>query len=235
MKRKWIWITLVLLVAIGIYLKKQFSIYYEKVGEVSFYNRESVELKLVRIFENLPLHFVGNTHQVLCKSPRTLGASGHPKYFIEAGWKQIPTSTLIFDRTEKDGALESLAERAKKVYFFQNKALVILTETGIYFSVDQCSSIMNWDTLRNLSKEIKVTPTPEYEKCLKQREENTKKGLANYGTCDYFNFSYPNQPIFDEIVVETGKISFRMTAKALKSPLKIVSMDSGKTWQTSTL
>jgi hypothetical protein len=227
MKRPWIWISIVLVIFFGFYLRKKLTVYRELLGEVTFYKDKDLELKVVKIFENLPLHYVGNHWSVACKSVKTATKPEWKFDLIEAGWNRAPYSTYLIDSGRNDDSIEAVAAAAKKAYYREKDVFIILSGTGIHFSFDLCYSFVGWDALQNFPKEIEVSPTPEYEKCLKQT------GLKNPQTCDYFNFAQANQPTFDEIVAENGKISFRMTAKALKAPLKITSQDFGKTWQVN--
>lgn len=232
MKRPWIWVAIVLVIACGFYLRKKLTVYRELLGEVSFYNDGTVELKVVKIFENLPLHYVGPHWSVACKSPKTAHFSEWKYDLIDAGWNRAPYSNYLIEMSNSDGSVEAVAEKAKKAYYFQNNVLIVLSGTGVYFSLDQCNSFVGWDVLRNLPKEIVVGSTPEFEKCERDREDAAKKNFPPaYGDCAYFKFAGSNQPSFDEIVSENGKISFRMSARALEEAVKIESLDSGKTWQ----
>ncbi len=230
MKRKWLWIFLVLAVAFGFYLKRKLTVYREKLGELSFYNDGNIELKIVHIFENLPLHYVGPHFSVACKSAKTAGKPERKQELIEAGWNIMPSSTLLIQEGGPAVTLEILAERAKKIYYVQDGALVIPGRTGIYFSLDDCNSYSNFELLRNLPKEIPVSSTPEFEKCEKEHAEYAAKGIPLAGDCQYYKFVGNGVPIFEEIKVEKPRIYFRVRSNSLNTSLEVESKDSGYSW-----
>ena len=234
-------VLIVLLITVGYYGYRTFTIHYEKIGEISFYKDENVELKVVLVHANIPLSYIGNTYSVACQSQNTkapsLNDEGEWKFdLIEKGWDRIPQAYLgngIGDN--KNLLLMSLADEAKKLYLVKDRmTLVVLASPNVYVSFDGCRHFSNWSLKDNVSADLIVQSTPEFEKCVEQQRKDKEMGLTSYGDCSEQKLSGKNQPVFQDIIANVnGYASFKITSPAFKDNriIGVETSDSGKTWK----
>ncbi len=64
-----------------------------KLDEAIVYEGPQFELKVVRYYENLPFHFVGEVFSVQCGSARTAGSPGHRRQ--DPGWVTLAAGAAI--------------------------------------------------------------------------------------------------------------------------------------------
>ncbi len=241
MKKRYILLLMpVILLALGYYGYRSFTVHYDKLGEMSFYKDVDMELKVVLIHENLPFHYVGNSYSVACQSPNTKGPDindeGEWKFDrIEPGWNKIPQAYLGDAReNNKNSLLKSLAEEAKKLYLVTDSTtLVILASPDAYISFDGCRTFASWDLKDNVSNNLVIESTPEYEQCVSQHKKDETQGLTSYGDCSDVKLSGENLPVFENIVAtNNGYASFKVTSSAFKNnhSLLVETTDFGKTW-----
>jgi len=236
MKRLLVVIVCVLLLAVAfVWYSLQPS--RKKMGEVTFHQDANLELKVISIFENLPMHFRGTRLSVACKSKNTNDLPEVHFDMIEKGWKRMPDSVLLSQKREDP--IESLAEVARKYYQVMGAMTVTVTD-NMYFSVsfDGCKSFATWMLMDHLPKSMIVDSTPESDNCEAQKIKDQKAGLQTYGDCEYFKFTEANTPEFSLVSAsDDGRASFVLASKSLRDqqPVKIETQDFGKTWQIQLL
>lgn len=217
---------------------KYFTSYSAKLGEVSFYKDANMELKVILIHENLPLHYVGNTYSVACTSADTQLSPESKWDKIEVGWKRAPDAFLGNGMGDNPGdILAGLAENAKKMYQVKDtKTLVIVRNPSLSVSFDGCRSFVDFSLANQIPTEITKESTPDFEACLMQHKKNTEMNLPSIGDCSETKFLGENALAFRNIVASNaGKMSFEVTSLVFKGDqvVRFETNDSGKTWQRS--
>lgn len=227
---------IILLIVIGYYGYRVFTVHHEKLGEISFYKDTNIELKVVLVHENLPFHYVGNTYSIACQSQNTKTFPERKWDKIEQGWNRVPDAYLGNGLgTDENALLQSLATEAKKMYLVKDsETLVVLASPNVYISFDGCRTFTNWNLKDNLSASLIIESTPEFEKCEEQQKKDQEMGLTSYGDCSYFKLSGKNQLVFQDVVADNqGHATFKVTSFAFKDnkTVNVETKDFGKTWQ----
>lgn len=62
---------------------------YEKTGERALPSAGAVQLAVVQVYQNLPFHYVGLSHTVICRSAGTSSAPGDSRQGIPPGWSLV--------------------------------------------------------------------------------------------------------------------------------------------------
>lgn len=233
-------LAVVILLALG-YGFSQLTPRSMKLGEVIFYNDNNIELKVILVHENIPLHYVGNRYSVACKSPYTRSPSPADAYelktyFIEEGWNLLPGVYLgngLGDN--KDAVLSSLADEANKHIFVKDTQTVVVLDTmDVRASFDGCRSFVTWNGKENIPDEVIASSTPEFDECVAYQKKNKEMNLPSYGDCADMKFAGTNVPEFTDVTASSaGNLSFRLTSGAIigrKSPL-FETKNFGKTWE----
>ena len=121
--------------------------HYTKLGETAFYKSENLELKVVTRHEYLPLHYIGDTYTVACKSKNTEVFGPWPNYFIDKGWNVILAPSFksqSADEVKYDHKI--LAQEAKKYYEITEPLTIqINNQFRKALSTDGCSTFQYWD------------------------------------------------------------------------------------------
>jgi len=201
-----------------------------KVGEKTFYKDSDLELKFILIHENYPLHYVGPSYSVVCKSKRTADFPELKSGMIDAGWNQIPSS--IFGRLDEN--LDSLADKAKQLYLVKDKGtVVVIGGSVVSVSFDECRSFSRWSVSSDLPDELVVDSNVEYEECLKNTAKDEAAGLKSYSDCKVVKFLGSNLPVIEKVAASNdGSLSFELISSGLKNQgrVGVATKDFGKTW-----
>ena len=116
MKKVGFLLSIFIFIAIVFYITRPSKI----INEIVFYKSPTLELKLVKIKENLLFHYNGDSLRVQCKSDKTKGFS-QTKY-NKKGWREyVPIQTEIINELsvmKTDIKLKKLVSAAKMVIKF---------------------------------------------------------------------------------------------------------------------
>lgn len=190
-----------------------------KLDEAMIYEGPQFRLKLVRYFENLPLHYRGEVFRVKCASARTAAFPSNSTQ--DAGWV-----TLGNGGANGTKSAAKLAERERHNYTVVDAQTVVWTGNGLSVSFDACGEFRSWYPTSLPAALIDPADKPDY--C-------APRGSAD---CRHYDFLGDREPRFEEIRVSSkGDIVFVVRSKAFRSgnPLRISSLDFGQTWKAEPL
>lgn len=234
-------ILMIILLMIG-YGYRKITIHRSIIGEDTFYKDEYIELKVVLMHENLPLHYVGNSYSVACHSQNTKGSLPNDEAewkfdLIEKDWNRVPDAHLgNAVGSDKDAVLKSLVAEAKKTYIVFDKMTFAFTAgTRLVVSFDGCATFRSWDLAKDLPAELLPSTTPEFEKCVELEKGFGLSAAAIQGNCSPSKFSGENKPVFHGIVASSkGYVAFEVNSQVFgeRDSLSVETSDFGKTWQT---
>lgn len=188
----------------------------EKLDEAFIYEGPQFKLKLVRYYENLPFHYVGEVFNVQCSSAHTAGSPGNKRQ--DPGWVTLGNGGAIGSNSAQE-----LAERERNNYFIFDERTLAWTGTGVNVSFDACGSFRSWHPVSLPAEMIISAEKPDYCR---------PKGTAD---CRHYDFIGDRGPRFEQIQVSPleGRISFVVHSRGLRNAggLRVRSTDFGKTWQ----
>jgi hypothetical protein len=188
-----------------------------KLDEVMIYEGPQFRLKLVRYFENLPLHYTGEVFRVQCSSAQTRNSPAHKT--LDAGWVSLGNGGAIGSRSAAE-----LAERERRNYLVIDDRTLVWIGNGVNVSFDACSDFRGWYPTSLPESLIDPAEKPDYCK---------PRGNVD---CRHYDFLGEREPRFEEIRVNPdGNIVFVVSSKALRNgkAVRVESMDYGKTWKTA--
>jgi hypothetical protein len=178
-----------------------------KLDETVFYDGPVFKLKLVRYYENLPLHYTGEVFRVQCSSARN------------PGWVTIGNGGAIGSTSA-----EELVSAVRAKYFVMDANTLVWKGTVLKVSFDGCGTFRYWDPT-TLPKDL-IDPVHKPDYC-------APKGKAD---CRYYDFHGDREPRFDQIRADSsGQVSFLVRSKAFKggAVYHVGSNDYGKTWRVN--
>lgn len=187
-----------------------------KLDENLFYDGPQFRLKLVRYYENLPLHFTGEVFRVQCSSARTTDSPGHKTQ--DAGWVSLGNGGAIGSKSAAD-----VAERERRNYIVVDDQTLVWIGNGVNVSFDACGHFRGWYPT-SLPKDL-IVPAEKAEDC-------TRRGTVD---CRQFDFLGDRKPSFEDVRVQSqGHISFVVRSKAFRpgKTVRVQSIDFGKTWES---
>lgn len=187
-----------------------------KLDEVMIYEGAQFQLKLVRYFENLPLHYTGEVFRVQCSSAQTRNSPAHKTQ--DAGWVSLGNGGAIGSKSAAE-----LAERERRNYLVIDDRALVWIGNGVNVSFDACGTFCGWYPT-SLPEDL-IVPAEKPDYC---------KPRGNVD-CRHYDFLGEREPRFEEIRVNpNGHISFVVSSKALRhgKAVRVESIDSGKTWKT---
>ena len=190
-----------------------------RLDEAWIYQGPEFQLKLVRYFENYPLHYTGEVFTVQCSSARTTNSPAEKTQ--DAGWISVGNGGAIGSKS----AIE-LVERERNKYIVIDDQTLVWTGNGLSVSFDACGQFRGWYPTTLPSELIDAMEKPEW--C-------APKGTAD---CRHYDFIGDREPRFDEIRVNRdGHISFIVRSKAFRSQktIGVQSEDFGRTWKAAPL
>jgi hypothetical protein len=185
-----------------------------RLDEVVFHDGPGHKLKIVRYYENLPLHYVGEVFRVMCQSPNTKKNPSHK--FQDKGWRMLTNGGAIGTKSAVD-LIEIVNPRFKTI---TENVLAYQSNIVLLVTFDACGSFSQWNPTL-LPVEF-IAPPADDQRCIKLTD----------GSCRYNLFEGDRFPVFDRIVVtQDGHISFLVKSKALlkTNAYRVESTDYGKT------
>ena len=186
-----------------------------KLDEAILYEGPQFKLKVVRYYESLPFHFVGEVYSVQCGSAGTADSSGHTTQ--DPGWVTLASGAAIGSKSAAE-----LIERERSHFRPIDDVTLVWLGAGLQVSFDACGEIRSWYPWELPSELIDPAEKPPY--C---------KPTGNVD-CSKDDFLGDREARFDEILVEpaAGTVSFVVRSKALKSGsgVRVTSADRGRTW-----
>lgn len=189
----------------------------EKLDEAVFYNGPKFRLKLVRYYENYPLHYTGEVFRMQCSSARTTGSPGHKTQ--EAGWVTLGSGGAI----GSESAMK-LLERERANYILINENTLAWTGTGLSVSFDACGSFHSWYPTMLPIEVVEPAVKPDY--C-------APKGTVD---CRHYDFLGDRAPRFSDLrTTPLGGVSFAVRSTAFKNGrvFQVTSSDFGRTWSVA--
>jgi len=190
----------------------------ERLDEVVFYDGPRFRLKLVRYYENYPLHFSGEVFRIQCSSERTWNSGTEMQ---DPGWVMINQGAAIGSKSAKE-----VAEHEQQNYHVLGEEILVWTGNGVNVSFDACGKFQAWYPF-DLPVEL-IVPMEKPDYC-------APKGKAD---CRNFDFQGDRAPKFEAIWAEAqGAISFLVRSKAFRDnrAVRVRSSDYGKTWAFTTV
>ncbi|MBK6295331.1 MAG: hypothetical protein IPF55_14395 [Rhodoferax sp.] len=187
-----------------------------KLDEAMIYEGAYLRLKLVRYFENLPLHYTGEVFRVQCSSAQTGNFLAHKTQ--DAGWSSLGNGGAIGSKSAAE-----LAERERRNYSVIDDRIVVWIGNGVNVSFDACGTFRGWYPA-SLPQDV-IVPTDKPDHC-------KPRGNAD---CRHYDFLGEREPRFEDVRVSpNGQISFVVSSKALRhgKAVRVESVDFGKTWKT---
>jgi len=191
----------------------------KKLDEAILYEGPQFKLKVVRYYENLPFHFVGEVFSVQCGSAHTAGSPGHSRQ--DPGWVSLAAGAAIGSKSAAE-----LVERERRHFRSIDDQTLVWIGSGVQVSFDACGEIRSWYPWELPSELIEPAEKPPYCK------------PAGTVDCRKDDFLGDREASFEEIVVKPdGTVSFVVRSKALESErgVRVASTDRGRTWQIEPL
>ena len=185
-----------------------------KLDEVVFFAGPGYQLKVVRYYENLPLHYTGEIYSVQCGSPATRHFEAYDVQ--DAGWRTLERAGAIGTRSAAD-IVPSLAGR----YLAIDDRRLVWLDRLFHVTFDACGTLASWDPTQLPENRIDPLEKPEFCK---------PKGL---GDCRSMDFEGERAPRYEEIRVESdGHVAFIVRTSAFRdgAELLVRSADFGSTW-----
>ena len=184
-----------------------------KLDEAVFYDGPQFKLKLVRYYENLPLHYTGEVYRVMCGSAATAQSPAHKTQ--DAGWVAIGNGGAIGSKSAAE-----LVARVRDAYRVIDERTLVWTGNGLQISYDACGQFRSWYPTSLPRDMIDTLAKPEW--C-------APKGT---GDCRHYDFMGDRTPRFDSIEVRRdGRVGFTARSAAFKAgAVRVESSDSGRTW-----
>lgn len=188
-----------------------------KLDGAIIYQGAQYRLKLVRYFENLPLHYTGEVFRVQCSSAQTQSSPANKTQ--DAGWVSLGNGGAIGSKSAAE-----LAERERRNYLVVDDRILVWIGNGVNVSFDACGSFRGWYPT-SLPEDLTVpADKPDYCK---------PKGNVD---CRQYDYLGEREPHFKDIRANVdGHVSFVVSSKALRNgkSVRVESVDFGKTWNTT--
>jgi hypothetical protein len=185
-----------------------------KLDEAVFYDGPQFKLKLVRYYENLPFHYVGEVYRVQCGSAQTAQSPAHTTQ--DAGWVTIGNGGAIGSKS----AVE-LVEGVRDAYRVLDERTLVWAGNGFQVSFDACGQFQSWYPTTLPAEMIDPVEKPDY--------------CAPVGTADCRNHDFlgDRMPRFESIQVQPdGRVAFIARSAAFRpnGAVRVESADSGRSW-----
>jgi len=188
-----------------------------RLDDAPMYAGPRFELRAVRYFERLPLHYTGEVFRIQCRSDRTAGAPARPDQ--DAGWRTLGSGGAIGTRSARD-----VAEAERAHYLVLGPSILAWLGLVIHVSFDACGGFATWDPTTLPPDRIAPAPRPAW--C-------APEGGAD---CRYEDFRGERAPVYEDVRADaSGRVSFRVRSSALRptGALRVESDDFGATWRVA--
>ncbi|MBS3964114.1 MAG: hypothetical protein KGZ80_06410 [Methylomonas sp.] len=190
----------------------------ERLDEAVFYDGPRFRLKLVRYYENYPLHFSGEVFRIQCTSDRT-GNAGTAMQ--DPGWVMVGQGAAIGSKSAQE-----VVERERRNYHVLGDEILAWTGNGLNVSFDACGQFRFWYPA-NLPADL-IVPADKPDIC-------APKGKVD---CRNYDFQGDRAPKFEAIWADAqGTVSFLVRSNAFRDnqAVRLRSNDYGKTWTFTTV
>lgn len=188
-----------------------------RLDEHMFLARDGIELKVVRYYERLFLHYNGEIFRVQCRSASTAGSPARATQ--DAGWVSMGNGGAI-----GAGDARAIAERERGSYLLLDRGVLVWTGVTLNVGFSGCAPLAQWDPTTLPSELLVSFPKPDF--C----------APVGLGDCRYMDFQGDRQPQFFDIRSEApGHLAFRVRAAALRdgATVSVETTDGGVTWTTA--
>lgn len=189
-----------------------------KLDEATFYEGRHFRLKLVRYFENLPLHYTGEVFRVHCASAGTANSPAHKTQ--DAGWVTLANGGAIGSKSAA-----RLAERERRNYAVVDDRTLAWIGNGVNVSFDACATVRGW-YLKSVPPEL-IVPAAKPDFCAQPKVD-----------CSHLDFVGDRAARFTDLQVDPqGSVSFVVHSRAFRNAgaISVHSPDSGRTWKVEPL
>ena len=190
-----------------------------KLDEAVLHQGSKYELKLVRHWQNIFLHYNGEVYSIQCRSE---GTRNHPaKKRQEEGWRVLEQGGAIGSESA-----EQLAKDLLDKFLFVDDSTFVKINGGVSVTFDACATMRGWFPTSLPLEFIDEIEKPDY--C-------APKGGAD---CRHYDFLGDRSPVYEDIQAEaSGTISFVARSPAFKdgAAFLVESRDSGESWDATRL
>ncbi len=186
-----------------------------RLDEHVFYTGPGYQLKVVRYYENLPLHYSGEIYSVQCQSAATRDIEALPAQ--DPGWRILERGGAIGTERASD-----IVSRLEHHYLAIDATRLVWLDRLFHVSFDGCGSFASWDPTALGPERIDPVEKPDY--C-------APKGTAD---CRSMDFEGDRSPRYEDVHVEPdGRIRFVARTPAFRGviALRVASDDFGRTWR----
>ena len=190
---------------------------HDKTGEIMIFESDKLKVKVVQIYEDMPWHYYGLTHQIWCQSPATMDMAWGG---IERGWNRIERSGISKpgqspSRELKKNTLDvAVLDASKHLQVIGNEVIVFANNGRFTITINGCKEFSTWIAWSLHADEIVQAEKPKY---------------CKEGDCQWENFKGDNEISYTDIKIDGAakKISFRAHSKAFKEGDQLVQSDDG--------
>lgn len=186
------------------------------------FESDKLKVKVVQIYDDIPLSYYGLTHHIWCQSPATIDMAWGG---IEKGWNEIAKSGIgepgqSPSKDVQKKALDAAVMDANKHLQVISDETILFESYGMFtITFNGCEKFYTWNgwTL------------PEEMVIQNEKKSQCPKDIK----CPWENFRGENQITYSEIKTDVASktVSFRAHSKAFKEgDLLVRSEDGGFNW-----
>jgi hypothetical protein len=192
-----------------------------KLDETIFFVGSGFKLKLVRYYDDIPLHYSGEISVIHCATDQTRSIRAHTRT-QEDGWMKVEHVGGVLGSKSSAEILERVQLKPRVI---DEQTLTIIGDNRFLATFDGCRTFINWN-VRQLPDEL-ITQQPRPEHC-KYLATDICPGVTTFEGDRLLQFSNVR------IDTQSGYISFLVKSKAFKDGVNIAvsSRDRGRTWTT---
>ena len=185
-----------------------------RLDEAVFHDGPGYRLKVVRYYENLPLHYTGEIYSVQCGSQETRGIEAHSVQ--DAGWRMLERAGAIGSNSAED-----ILPRLTGRYLAIDERRLVWVDRLFQVTFDACGTFASWDPTQLPAARIDPVEKPDYCR---------PKGA---GDCRSMDFDGERMPRYVAIHVDRdGRVEFVVRTPAFHDAAELLvrSSDFGSTW-----
>jgi len=188
-----------------------------RLDEAVFHEGPDYSLKVVRYYEDYPLHFTGETAVVECRDSATGDEPAGEQ--SDAGWIALGRLPALGSKSAGE-----LVPEALRRYLAVDRHILVWTALTFNVSWKGCRGFATWDPTSLPAEWIDPAPRPDYCR---------PKGQAD---CRYDDFQGERTPEYANVAARAdGTAEFDVRSKGLKdpAPLHVATSDFGRSWRLS--
>lgn len=191
-----------------------------KLDETIFFDSSGFKLKLVRYYDDIPLHYSGEISVIHCATDQTRSFRAHSNT-QENGWSKVEHIGAFGSKS----STENLERVQLKPRVIDEQTLTIIGDNRFLATFDGCRTFINWNAWQLPDELITQQPRPEHCKYL---PADICPGVTTFEGDRLLQFSNIR------IDPQSGNISFLVKSGAFKGGVNIAvsSEDRGRTWTT---